>query len=265
MKVHTDRQGRKKPGRIIAFSSQKGGVGKTTSCMIAGYGLAERGYKVLIVDADPQSAASFLLHVDRGPGVAEALKKTVKPEEAIYKKSDLLHVLRGSQGMAEAGDTFSYSKRKESALKEALEPLRASYDYILIDCPPALNLVAVNALTASESVIVPVMADILSLKGVEGIAALTQAVKARTNPEIRIKGFLLNRYNGRSRVSKAVRAQLEKAAEKLGAVIVPAPIREATALKECQITGENPFMAIKKTAPVYGDMTAFIDWMEGEG
>lgn len=263
MKVHTDRQGHR-PGRIIAFTSQKGGVGKTTSCLIAGYGLAERGRKVLIVDSDPQSAASFLLHVERGPGIAEALKKTVKPEEAISKKSDLLQVMRGSQGMAEAGDTFSYSKRKESALKEALEPLRASYDFILIDCPPALNLATVNALTASESVIVPVMADILSLKGVEGIAALTQAVKARTNPEIRIKGLLLNRYNGRSKVSKAVRAQLEKAAEKLGAEIVPASIREATALKECQITGENPFLAIKRSAPVYGDMTAFIDWMEGK-
>lgn len=262
MKVHTDRQGQKRPGRIIAFTSQKGGVGKTTSCLIAGYGLAERGYKVLIVDADPQASISFLLHTDKGEGIMEALKKDIKPEEAIFMKNDLLHVLRGSQGMAETGDTFSYSKRRETALKEVLEPLRASYDYILVDCPPALNLTTVNALTASDSVIVPVMADILSLKGVEGIAALTQAVKARTNPEIRIKGLLLNRYNSRSKVSKSVRAQLEKAAEKLGTVIVPAPIREATVLKEVQITGENPFSAIKRSAPVYGDMTAFIDWVE---
>lgn len=263
MRVHTEGQGQK-PGRIIAFSSQKGGVGKTTSCMIAGYGLAERGYKVLIVDADPQASISFLLHTDKGEGIMEALKKDIKPEEAIYKKSDLLHVLRGSQGMAETGDTFSYSKRRETALKETLEPLRASYDYILVDCPPALNLVTVNALTASDSVIVPVMADILSLKGVEGIAALTQAVKARTNPGVKIRGFLLNRYNSRSKVSKSVRAQLEKAAEKLGTAIIPAPIREATALKEVQITGENPFSAIKRSAPVYGDLTAFIDWMEEE-
>lgn len=264
MRVRTEGQGQR-PGRIISFSSQKGGVGKTTSCMIAGYGLAERGYKVLIVDADPQASISFLLHTDKGEGIMEALKKDIKPEEAIYKKTALLHVLRGSQGMAETGDTFSYSKRRETALKETLEPLRASYDYILVDCPPALNLVTVNALTASDSVIVPVMADILSLKGVEGIAALTQAVKARTNPEIRIKGLLLNRYNSRSKVSKSVRAQLEKAAEKLGTVIIPAPIREATALKEAQITGENPFSAIKRSAPVYGDLTAFIDWMEGKG
>lgn len=263
MRVHTEGQGQK-PGRIIAFSSQKGGVGKTTSCMIAGYGLAERGYKVLIVDADPQASISFLLHTDKGEGIMEALKKDIKPEEAIFMKNDLLHVLRGSQGMAETGDTFSYSKRKETALKETLEPLRASYDYILVDCPPALNLVTVNALTASDSVIVPVMADILSLKGVEGIAALMQAVKERTNPGVKIRGFLLTRYNGRSKVSKAVKGQLEKAAERLGAVIIPAPIREATALKECQITGENPFMAIKKTAPVYGDMKSFIDWMEEE-
>lgn len=263
MKVQTDRES-KRHCKVIAFTSQKGGVGKTTSCLIAGYGLAERGHKVLIVDADPQASISFLLHSDRGPGIAEALKKTVKLEESIYIKNSLLHVARGSQTMAEAGEAFSYSKRKETALKEAMEPLLTSYDYILIDCPPALNLVTVNALTASDSVIVPVMADILSLKGVEGIAALTQAVKARTNPGIKISGFLLNRYNSRNKVSKAVRGQLEKAAERLGTEIIPAPIREATALKETQITGENPFSVIKKSAPVYEDMTAFIDWMEDE-
>lgn len=263
MKVQTDRES-KRQCKVISFTSQKGGVGKTTSCLIAGYGLAERGHKVLIVDADPQSAASFLLHADRGPGLAEVLKKTVKPEEAIYRKNSLLHIMRGSQILAETGDSFSYSKRKETALKEALEPLRAVYDYILIDCPPALNLVAVNALTASNQAIVPVMADILSLKGVEGIAALLEAVKARTNPGIKISGFLLNRYNSRNKVSKAVRGQLEKAAERLEAEIIPSPIREATALKETQITGENPFLVIKKSAPVYEDMTAFIDWMEGK-
>lgn len=265
MRVHTEGQGRKRPGRVISFSSQKGGVGKTTSCLIAGYGLSDRGHKVLIVDADPQASISFLLHTDKGEGIMEALKKDIKPEEAIFMKNDLLHVLRGSQGMAETGDTFSYSKRRETALKEVLEPLRASYDYILIDCPPALNLVTVNALTASDSVIVPVMADILSLKGVEGITALTQAVKARTNPGVKIRGFLLNRYNSRSKVSKSVRAQLEKAAEKLGTVIIPAPVREATALKEVQITGENPFSVIKRSAPIYGDLIALIDWMEGKG
>lgn len=263
MKVQTDRES-KRHCKVIAFTSQKGGVGKTTSCLIAGYGLAERGHKVLIVDADPQASISFLLHSDRGPGIAEALKKTVKLEESIYMKNSLLHVARGSQTMAEAGEAFSYSKRKETALKEALEPLLGKYEFILIDCPPALNLITVNALTASDSVIIPVLADILSLKGIEGIAALTQAVKARTNPKIRIKGLLLNRYNGRSRVSKAVRGQLEKAAERLGTEIIPAPIREATALKECQITGENPFIAIKRNAPIYGDICKFIDWMEDE-
>lgn len=155
-------------------------------------------------------------------------------------------------------DAFIADTGKEYRLKEALESIKGRYDYIIVDTPPALGILTVNALTACDSVIIPAQADIYSLQGIEQLAETMKPVKKYCNPALRIEGILLTRYSPRSVLSREVAELAEQLAAKLNTKLFKATIREAIAVKEAQISQQSLYSYAPK-AKVTEDYTALID------
>lgn len=232
---------------IIAISNQKGGVGKSTTAGALGSGLNRAGYRVLYVDMDAQSNLSYCLGVELGGvSVLEVLTGTATAQDAIVQtpQGDLL---KSSPALAGA-DLMLTETGKEYRLKEALEPILGAYDYIVIDCPPALGVLTVNALTACTGVIIPAQADIVSLQGIGQLANTIQTVKRYCNKDLTIKGLLMTRYNHRSILSKQMLEMIEETAEQLGTKVFATKIRECQAIKEAQAMRQSIFEYAPKTA-----------------
>lgn len=147
---------------------------------------------------------------------------------------------------------------KEYRLKEELEPIKGSYDYIIIDTPPALGILTVNALTACDSAIIPAQAEVHSLQGLGLLNSTIDAVKKYTNPALIIRGILLTRYNKRTIISQDMKQLLENAAEEMGTKVYDTPIRECTAIKEAEATQQDIFTYAPKSNAA-ADYTALIE------
>ena len=154
--------------------------------------------------------------------------------------------------------SFKYPSAKEYLLKEALEPIKDKYDYIVIDTPPTLGILTVNALTCSDSVIIPAQADIFSLQGFGQLNNLINKVKQYTNPKLKIKGVLLTKYNDRTILNRQLKQKAEQISEKIEAKVFNATIREATSIREAQTNKTNVFDYDSKSK-VAKDYNAFID------
>ena len=243
--------------KIICVISRKGGVGKTATAHNLSAGLAKRGGKVLLIDLDSQCNLSFTCKADATkPGSFEVLNGSARASEAIQKTSEGF-IMAGSEELA-AADTFLNGKRKEYALKDALEEVKQQFDYIIIDTPAALGALTVNALTASDGLIIPVQADIYSLQGLAQIAEAVQAVKKYCNKALKIKGILLTRYNGRAIISKDMLANFAEAAKQMQTKLYNTPIREAIAVKEAQAQNVNIFDYAPKSKAA-ADYNNFIE------
>lgn len=217
----------------IAIINRRGGVGKTATAHALGAGLASKGYKVLFIDLDSQCNLTFDTGAKIGPLTSmEVLTGTATAQEAIQHVQGY-DIIAGSPSLAGA-DTSVDGTGKEYRLREALEPVAGMYDYAIIDTPPALGVLTINALTASDSAIIPAQAEIHSLQGIGLLNEAIEAVKKYTNPGLSIRGILLTRYNGRAILSKDMRANLEAVAEELGTKVYPTPIRECISVKEAQ-------------------------------
>ena len=169
-----------------------------------------------------------------------------------------------SSNKALAGaDAFIADTGKEYRLKEALEKIEKNYDFCIIDTPPALGILTINALTASDSVIIPAQADIYSLQGIENLEETIKAVKKYCNPNLKIEGILLTRYNPRTILSREVSEMAEKLAEKLETKLFKAKIRDAVAVKEAQISQESLFKYAPKSN-VTKDYEGFINEFLGK-
>ena len=201
--------------KIIAFSNQKGGVGKTTTCVNTAAYLAENGKKVLIVDLDSQANASSSLGFfdkkvqdstyDCLLGDAN-VKKCIRGTEITG-----LQILPSSNDLAGAEiELASLKIGRERVLTNSLEQIRSDFDYIFIDCAPSLSLVTVNALTASDGIVVPIVCEYLALEGLAQMMNTVRLVKKHLNPQLEIFGVVLTMYDGRSRLSKDVREQVKK-------------------------------------------------------
>jgi chromosome partitioning protein len=221
--------------KTIAIANRKGGVGKTATAHAVGAGLRIRGYKVLLVDLDSQcNLTTALLGEDEEPELTslDVLQRDCTASEAIIET--------GREDLLPASEALSVADKeidgvgKEYRLKEALEELGSSYDYIIVDTPPALGVLTVNALTASDSLIIPAQADTDSLRGVIQLAQTVDVVRKYTNPRLTIEGILLTRYNSRTILSRDMRENLEAVASELGSVVYETPIRECTAIKEAK-------------------------------
>ena len=243
--------------KTITVTNQKGGTGKTTTAIQLAAGLSLKGYKTLSIDLDAQGNLTYTAGAKTNGATAPGvLTGEVKAEDAI-QHTPSGDIIAANKALAGA-DAFIADTGKEYRLKEALESLQAAYDYIIIDTPPALGILTINALTACNSVIIPAQADIYSLQGIEQLADTMKPVKKYCNPNLKIAGILLTRYNSRSVLSREVAELAEQLADKLGTKLFKTTIREAIAVKEAQISQQSLFDYAPK-AKVTEDYRAFIE------
>lgn len=242
---------------VIAVSNQKGGVGKSTTANALGAYLFHKGFKVLYVDMDAQGNLSYSMGAsNKNISSLEVLTGTATAREAIVQtpQGDLIPA---SPALASA-DAILTETGKEYKLREALEPLLGEYDYIIIDTPPAIGALTINALTACNSVIVPAQADIFSLQGIGQLVQTIQTVKKYCNRNLSIKGLLITRYNARTVLSKDMTDLLEDTAQKLQTKLYQTKIRECTALKEAQASQQDIYIYAPRSNGT-ADYTAFVE------
>ena len=244
-------------GKIIAVVNHKGGVAKSTTAAALLAGLSEKGCRVLAVDLDPQCNFSLITGADtKGGTILGALAEEIKAADAVQRTAQG-DVIAGHKGLAGA-DAIMTETGKEYKLREALEPIAPSYDYIIIDTPPALGVMTVNALTAADEIVIPAQADILSVQGIDALTETIKTVRKYCNPKLKVKGILLTRYNPRSVLTGEVTKLMQTLADRIGVKLFKATIREAIAIKEAQIKQESLFTYAPK-AKVTADYRAFIE------
>lgn len=199
-------------GKIIAVTNQKGGVGKTTTAVSLSAYLADQGKRVLLVDADPQGNASSGVGVDAGKyTLYEALLLQCEIGKTIVKTEiESLDVCPSDTRLAGAEIELISVERREYRLRAALAQVKQNYDFILVDCPPSLGLLTVNALTAAQSVLIPIQTEYYALEGVTALLDTIRRVRHSTNTSLEIEGVLLTMYDGRTNLSLQVAAQVKK-------------------------------------------------------
>ena len=217
-------------GRVIAVASQKGGVGKTTTTINLGACLAQSSQRVLIVDVDPQGNASSGLGIngnDQSLGVYEALLGPVDLVRAIVPTSlEGLGILTSGQRLSGAEVELVGMMARETRLRGVIAPLRDQYDFILIDCPPSLGLLTVNALTAADSVLIPLQCEYLALEGLTQLISAIRLVQDHLNPSLRIEGVLLTMFDVRLNLSQQVVDEARKFfSDRVYRTVIPRSVR----------------------------------------
>lgn len=247
-------------GKIITLANQKGGTGKTTSVLCIGAQLESRGYKVLYVDLDKQcnTSKSLKADIDR-QGSFEAITQRKPANELVQITGLNAYVISGSKALDNV-DTLLNAERtagREYRLKESLESVRKHFDYILLDSPPRLDNITINALSATDYLIIACNADVYSLDGVTDLFQITDSVKAYTNKDLKIAGILLTRYNPRARINKDLKEALEETAQAHGTKVFNTAIRENVAVKEAQALRERltDYAPRSKANEDYGALT----------
>lgn len=200
---------------IITFVNQKGGVGKTTSCLNVGAGLSRKGKRVLLIDTDPQGNLTISAGVklkDGEPTIYEVLKGSADINGVIRQQPGGGYDIIPADIMLSGADIeLSSVPGREMILKEAIAQLRTAYDYILIDCPPSLSIITLMGLTASNSVIVPVQSHYLALNGIAQLMDTVKLVKKRMNPQLEVGGVIVTQYDNRLILHKEVLQSLQAA------------------------------------------------------
>jgi chromosome partitioning protein len=249
--------------KVLAIINQKGGVGKSTTALAVGAGLLLKGYKVLFIDLDAQGNLSYTLGATtQGYNALGVLQRTETAKEEI-QHTEQGDIIASSPSLAGA-DAVIIETGKEYRLKEALENVSGEYDYCIIDTPPALGILTINALVACSGVIIPAQADIYSLQGISQLNSTIETVKRYCNSKLSIMGIVLTRYSSRSIISREVAEMLEQTAEQLNTKLYKTKIRECTAIKEAQATKQNIFSYAPKSNAT-ADYKALVDEIIREG
>ena len=251
--VSGDSAGGCRLAKVLAFANQKGGVAKTTTTINLGVALQELGHRVLAVDMDPQGNLTMSLGLNPDkvrPSMFDVLVNGVRIEEALFHQE--LDVAGSSIDLAAAEIALSSLIGRERALSKALLEVRDRYDYILIDTPPSLGLLTVNALTASDAVIVPVQCEYLSLRGLAQLERTLELVRENLNPSVHIAGILPTMYDSRTVHG---REAVEVLRSSFGDLVFRTTIRKTIRFAEAPVKGES----VLKYAPDSAAAKAYRD------
>ena len=253
--------------RIISIANQKGGVGKSTTAMALAYGLANKGNRILLVDMDSQANTTMTVCEldDNAITMMDILTDPATAVSAVISINQQMDILPGGPSLASADRSLT-GMDMAYHLKEALKPLTASYDYIVIDCPPAMGTLLSNALTASTDVIIPAQADMFAIDAIDNLYnAMIIAAQKYTNPNLHIAGILITRYNGRSTLSKQLSDVIGGLANRMGTFVYDVRIRESVAIREAQTVRQDIYSYAPKANAVI-DYKNFVDeFLKKEG
>ena len=216
-------------GKIIAVANQKGGVGKTTTCVNLAAGIAMKRKKVLICDVDLQGNATTGLGIEKGKlknSIYGVLLKDVEPSKAIIGTCvDGLYIMPSNSDLETAEDELAHSRNKGVKLKAALYKIKDEFDYIFIDCPPAIGYLMANALVASDSVLIPIQCEYYAMEGLTQLLNTIKSMQA-INPKLTIEGVLITMYDNRALVSRQIKDDITTFfGKKLYETIIPRNIR----------------------------------------
>ncbi len=221
-------------GRIIAIANQKGGVGKTTTAINLSASLAEMGKKVLVLDMDPQGNSTSGLGVDKDEcenTIYEVILKECSVTQAlIHTQIKNLDLLPANVNLAGAEIELLNVKNREYIVKNEIDYIRDDYDYTLIDCPPSLNMLTINAMTTADTVLVPIQCEYYALEGLSQLMYTIELVQSRLNPYLRMEGVVFTMYDGRTNLSTQVVENVKKNLDtKIYKTVIPRNVRLAEA------------------------------------
>jgi chromosome partitioning protein len=221
---------------IISIANHKGGVGKTTTTINLAAGLALEGYRVLVLDLDPQSNATFSLGFKKQEKSIFNVLAFDEPIRTVIQSNDLLDIIPSSIHLA--GFEKNNDVGKEFILTENLEDIRDEYDFILIDCPPSLGALTISALTASQYAIIALQPEFLAIQGMADFVKILRTVKTRMNKELELLGILINQYDYRKVLHREI---MEHTRGAYGETVFDTTIRGNIALAEAQSMGQDIF------------------------